>query len=96
MNPQHKKIQVILHFIDQIQKKLPVNADVERIFSALLSPSEIDAISQRIHVLEQLYLGKSQREISEELGVGVATSTRGNRMLKENLDLFKKVFKPRP
>ncbi len=66
--------------------------DIERLFLAMLTPSEIEVICQRIHVLELLNTGKSQRDVSEQLGVGVATATRGNRMLKENIDLFKKIF----
>ncbi len=59
---------------------------------AMLTPSEIDALGQRIHILELLHKGMPQREVSEVLGVGVATVTRGNRMLRENIDLFEQLL----
>lgn len=90
---QHKQIQTILKFCSVIEQKSFAYKDIERLVSAMLTPGEIETLSQRIHVLQMLYHGKSQREISEELGVGVATATRGNRMLRENIDLFEKILK---
>ncbi len=92
MTKSHKQIQDILKFISTVKKNEFPEKDLERLFSAMLSPSEIEVISQRIHVLELLYAGKSQRDVSEQLGVGVATATRGNRMLKENIDLFEQIL----
>ncbi|MES2616163.1 MAG: Trp family transcriptional regulator [Bdellovibrionota bacterium] len=88
----HKQILDILKFLSTVNKKRFSEKDIERLCAAVLTPSEIEAISQRIHVLELLFAGKSQREVSEILGVGVATATRGNRMLKENFDLFERIL----
>lgn len=92
MATQHKKIQEIIKFIENINKKKFSEKEIERLFHAMLSPNEIEVINQRIHVLELLYAGKSQREVTELLGIGIATATRGNRILKENTDLFQQIF----
>lgn len=93
MTKYQKEIQDILKFSYYVNKKRFSTKELERLFLAMLTPSEIEAFSQRIHVLQMLFEGKSQRDISEVLGVGVATATRGNRMLKENIDLFERIFK---
>ena len=92
MTKSRNQIQDILNFISSVNKKKFSEKELERIFWAMLTPSEIEVISQRIHVLELLHAGKSQRDVSEHLGVGVATATRGNRMLKENIDLFEQIL----
>lgn len=50
--------------------------------AALLTPSELDSISIRLEIARLLKLGISQRKIASQLGVGIATVTRGSRELK--------------
>ena len=87
------KIQEILKFICVVHELNFSEKEKEQIFSVMLTPSEIEVLSQRIRVLELLHEGKSQRDVSDQLGVGVATATRGNRMLKENTELLSKILK---
>lgn len=96
MTKSHKQIQDILKFISVVHKKNLSEKEIERLFVAMLTPSEIEVLSQRIHIVEMLYAGKPQREVSEQLGVGVATATRGNRMLRENIDIFEQILKKNP
>ena len=53
MNKNHKQIQDILKFITLINKKKFSEKEIEKIFSAMLSPSEIQTLSQRI--FKQVY-----------------------------------------
>lgn len=48
----------------------------------LLSPAEYSEIVKRLQILRMLEAGIPQRKIAEELGVGIATVTRGARALK--------------
>ena len=96
MTKSLKQIHTILKFIGVIHKLSLSEKEIEQVLEAMLTPGEIDVISQRIHVLQLLFSGTSQREVSEQLGVGVATATRGNRMLKENLELFERILKKGP
>ena len=50
--------------------------------AALLTPNELDAISTRLEIARLLQTGISQRQIAKQLGVGIATVTRGSRELK--------------
>ncbi|MDZ7924157.1 MAG: Trp family transcriptional regulator [Marinagarivorans sp.] len=50
--------------------------------AALLTPNELDSISTRLEIARLLKLGISQRKIASQLGVGIATVTRGSRELK--------------
>ena len=49
---------------------------------ALLTPSELQTIATRLEIAERLKAGMTQREIAKQLGVGIATVTRGSRELK--------------
>lgn len=55
---------------------------MQQILENLLTPSELIEISKRLQIIELLKQGISQREIAKQLGVGIATVTRGSRVLK--------------
>lgn len=57
---------------------------LEQALTDLLTPSELSEISKRLQIFKRLEAGVPQRQIAEELGVGIATVTRGSRVLKEN------------
>ena len=48
----------------------------------ILTPQEIIEIEERINLCRQLFQGKTQREIAEDLGISVTTVNRGARMIK--------------
>ena len=50
----------------------------------LLTPTELQELSNRIQILQMLKKGISQRQIAKELGVAIATVSRGARALKDN------------
>ena len=66
--------------------------DSMNLLRSLLTPSEIDALVQRLEILDGLAQGVPQREISEKLRVGIATVTRGSRVWKKDNELLKKYF----
>jgi len=47
----------------------------------LLTPAELDEIAVRWQIIKKLANGEAHRDIVDELGVGLATVTRGSRML---------------
>ena len=49
----------------------------------LLTSSELETIATRLEILRLLKQGLTQREIAKQLGVGIATVTRGARELKQ-------------
>ena len=72
--------------IKQISKII-INIKKERELNdfliGVLTPKEIEQINQRIKIIKMLKKGIHQHKIAEKLGVGIATVTRGSRMLKE-------------
>ena len=55
------------------------SSEVEKLLSALLTDKEQHDIANRIRIFDLLARGVTQREISEQLGVGIATVSRGAR-----------------
>ena len=58
------------------------------LLKALFTSKELKELKNRISIFQMLLKGKKQREISEELGVGIATVTRGAQAY-ENEEIFK-------
>lgn len=56
---------------------------MEKKLNALLTPNEISEMQHRLAIFDLLEQGVPQREIAKQLGVGIATVTRGSRALKE-------------
>ena len=77
--------------------KLESEQQIIEFLDALLTPKELDEIDNRMEIIHLLRQGVSQREVAQRLGVGIATVTRGARVLKadglENL-LLKYEKKP--
>lgn len=50
----------------------------------LLTPKERLEIDQRIEIIKRLEKGQSQHKVASELGVGIATVTRGSKVIRNN------------
>ena len=69
--------------------------EIALFLQAFLTDQELEALKNRYNLVEELLRGKSQREISEELGVSISQITRGSRELKYGTgkEIFYKCFK---
>lgn len=55
----------------------------EEVLSELLSEREIKDIANRIEIIRRLEDGQNQRQVASDLGVGIATVTRGAKIIKQ-------------
>ncbi len=59
--------------------------DLDELLQMLLTADERESIVTRLHILQKLLEKESsQRAISQQLGVGIATVTRGSNELKKH------------
>jgi TrpR family transcriptional regulator, trp operon repressor len=72
--------------LSQFMRRPTTEEDLARLLKAVLTPAEIESISQRLCILDGIATGVPQREIAESLRVGIATVTRGSRVWQENRD----------
>ncbi len=59
----------------------------------ILTPTEHSEIIKRWEIVKMIHAGIPQHEIAKKLGVGIATVTRGSRVLKNNKGAFAKLLK---
>jgi TrpR family trp operon transcriptional repressor len=57
--------------------KLESEQQIIEFLDALLTPKELDEIANRLAIIRLLRNGVPQREVAQQLGVGIATVTRG-------------------
>lgn len=60
------------------------SANIEVLLDALLTDKEQHEIANRIRIFDLLERGVTQRDISEQLGVGIATVSRGAKAIQSH------------
>jgi len=81
--PEYTEWQQILDLVKSSTK----TDQHEMLLTMLLSPDERESLISRVNIFRELLKGElSQRQISQLLGVGVATITRGSNELKSKSD----------
>ncbi|RTZ15083.1 trp operon repressor [Vibrio aquaticus] len=79
LEPEYKEWQQILDLISESAE----SKQHEMLLTMLLTPDEREALVARVNIFRELLKGDlSQRQISQMLGVGIATITRGSNELK--------------
>ena len=62
---------------------------MQNFLEGILTPKELEEIPMRLQIIKKLKKGTPQHQIAEELGIGIATVTRGSKEIKR--DRFKYV-----
>jgi TrpR family transcriptional regulator, trp operon repressor len=66
--------------------------DLHFLLRSLMTSAEIEALVQRLGILDGLAKGTPQRQISDSLRVGIATVTRGSRVWQKENELLRRYF----
>lgn len=56
---------------------------MQEFLQGILTPQELSEIPTRLQIVKMLKKGVAQQKIAQELGVGVATVTRGSKELQK-------------
>ena len=78
--------------LDELSRSIASADDPELIrdfLKSILTPTEISEVTARWALVKAIYDGKSQRKISEELGLSLCKITRGSKELKKENSSFK-------
>lgn len=78
----------LVEFICQIDDKFTMS----EILSNLLTPQEREELGTRLQIFKKLIEGEDQRSIAKDLGVSIATVTRGSRELKYGKPAIRKIL----
>lgn len=66
--------------------------EVRNFCGDIMTPQEIDAFADRLEVAKELSSGNSQRKVSADTGVSIATVTRVNRFLTRGYGGYENVI----
>ncbi len=72
------------------------HGQMERLLADLFTPAEVDEFAMRWRIIQCLSLGWTHRRVAEELGVGIATVTRGARELRDPSSALHRILKRLP
>jgi len=95
MKPRWRKEDAADQQKDELHKllaSLKDTGEVEKLLRELLTPAECEDLARRWHLVRLLIQGASQRKVSKEVGIGVATVTRGARELRNDDCMFKEMY----
>ncbi|CAH0532734.1 Trp operon repressor [Vibrio stylophorae] len=88
--PKFTQWHNVIAYLNQSQ----TSAELDEVLSVLLTQDERDALLARMNIVHELLEGNlSQRQISQMLGVGIATITRGSNELKKQPEALKSRLK---
>lgn len=59
----------------------------------ILTPREFEDLALRWQIVKKLYSGETQRSVAKDLGLGIATVSRGSRELRDKNGGFSLVLK---
>ncbi|AUI85358.1 Trp operon repressor [Vibrio azureus] len=77
--PEYQDWQQVVELI----RTSVVDEQYDMLLTMLMTPDERESLIARVNILNELLKGDlSQRQISQALGVGIATITRGSNELK--------------
>ena len=78
----------------QVISSMKSVGELERFFQDLLTPAELEDISLRWKLLQDLNSGMTQRSIAKKYGISLCKITRGSKILKNKDSVILKLLNP--
>ncbi len=75
--------QIYLYDLIETILKLEDGRQALDFLKGILTPKELSEVVMRLQVVSRLKKGDSQRKIAQELGIGIATVSRGSREIQQ-------------
>jgi TrpR family trp operon transcriptional repressor len=69
--------------LSQVLTDIDTVRDMTEFLKGLLTEGEIDELARRVQIVKRLKAGVAHHAIAKELGVGVATVTRGSKEIQK-------------
>jgi TrpR family transcriptional regulator, trp operon repressor len=85
--------QVPLESLSKVLLSIKDTQEMREFVQGFFTPSEIEQLWERWRIIELLLDGQSQRSVKAELGVSIATVSRGANVLRSDSRIFKKIKK---
>jgi len=79
----------LVHNLAEIQN----DKNMRDFLEVLLTSDEREEMAKRLQIFKRLLKGQAQRKVAEELGVGIATVTRGAAELRNKEGKVEKMIK---
>lgn len=92
MNRNTQKKDDDIMQICQAIKEMKSKEEIYNFLYEILTKGETDALSKRWRILNMLFYGATQREISKELKVSLCKITRGAAILKNKKSVINKIL----
>ncbi|MFZ2189164.1 MAG: Trp family transcriptional regulator [Candidatus Magasanikiibacteriota bacterium] len=86
------KLDIYKKELVKVLANIKDEATMNDFLADLLTGAEIEELPKRLQIIKQLDKGVSQREVAKNLGVGIATVTRGAKELKNKKGGFRKIL----
>ena len=75
-----------------VRKVAKDEKSLKSLLQEFTTPKEYSEIVTRFEILIRLHEGEAQRKIASDLGLGIATVTRGSHELSQRARIFKKLI----
>lgn len=72
----------LLHELSWLFSQASGRGEIETLLRGLLTPQELEEVILRWRLIGMLLEGRTQRDISQELGISLGKIARGSRLLK--------------
>ena len=77
--------------VELLRKSAQNKAFFEDLLADLFTPAELAELTARLQIVKRLAGGMAQRDVCEDLHVGLGTVTRGSRILEKGAGALAKV-----